>query len=129
MKKFFSRILTFARKDNCYFCIQKKIHLEKAPVESVCSIYQDVHDGALLVQCKICGTRYLLYWTEYRDDLLDYYCPISPEEFDHFVDVVNRGTCDKHEIRDVITSREVYYRTPYHDKWVSNVTLVDGRPW
>ena len=87
------------------------------------------HEGASLGVCVACGQTYVHYFVEHRDDLLDYFCQVSLEQKAHLLSddiALLRGM----EVRSMISSHEVYFRTPWRTEWAPGAdVLMEPRPW
>ena len=114
----------------CKFCTKQLYSFDGSPINGIGGIFEEPHEGAYLGQCKICSRYYLGYWVEYRDEIFDYYCPISNEEFHRLEAKRKSGSYEESELRELIKNNEVFFKSPYEAKWVSGSSvLLQGRPW
>ena len=111
------------REANCPRCIA---HSLEPHTEPVTPLFQGVHEGARISKCRDCAQSYVIYFVEYRDDLLEYSCPISDEECKFIL----ASTDHRKLVRGIVRSQSLFFRAPWTAGWSNGPrALVEPRPW
>lgn len=113
----------------CRFCSQHAALSERPSIATTQPIFHEQHEGAYLGQCKTCGAAYLVYWLEYRDDTLSYFCPITSSDLALLEERRSANLLSSAEVRACIVEHEVFAVSPWGAKWERGVFLPSPTPW
>lgn len=110
----------------CQSCQQSNASLDFLATKRILC---EVHEGVWLGQCVRCAQLYLRYYVENRDDSLDYFCQITAQQCDFFLDLHGNELLAT-AVRELVRSSRVLFIAPWVKEWTDGGrVLADVRPW